>query len=94
MEPKFYIVISMRTVNGFESLSKFYLGSNKDFAYDIFQKLSGDDNVTQESILHMELMETRHELPLNLNLRCCTLEELGQNCKIIIRELFKYYNLQ
>lgn len=94
MEPKFYIVITMKTVNGFESLSKFYLGSDKDFAYDTFHKLKGNDNITQESILHMELIESQYELPLNLKLRSCTLEELGENCKLIIRELFKYYNLQ
>ena len=93
MKTTFYIVLSMRTADGFETFSKFFTGDDRDLAYDIFGKLKGDKNTNEESILQMELTETKNELPLNIKIISCTLEELAENCKVIVKELFKYHNL-
>jgi hypothetical protein len=39
-------------------------------------------------------METRDDLPVNLKLITCTLEELAENCKLITKEIFKINNLE
>jgi len=93
MEHVFYIILSMRTINGFETLSKFFLGNNRDFAYNVFVKLKGNKNINNNSILQMELMETKNELPMNIKIISCSLEEFAENCKIIVREIFKHLNL-
>ena len=93
METTFYIALRMRTVNGFETFSKFFVGDDSTFASNVFGKLKGDKNTNEESILQMELTETKNELPLNIKIISCTLEELAENCKVIVKELFKYHNL-
>ena len=42
----------------------------------------------------MELEETVNGLPVNLQMLGCTLEELANNTKIIVKETFKYLNLK
>lgn len=39
-------------------------------------------------------METVNELPVQIKTKCCTLEELGLNCKLIAREIFRLRNLE
>jgi len=93
MEATFNIILSMRTINGFETLSKFFVGNNRDFAYNVFGKLKGDKSINNKSILRMELTETKNELRVNIRMLSCSLEELAENCKIIVREIFKHLNL-
>jgi len=93
METTFYIVLTMRTADGFETFAKFFTGNDRDFAHNVFNKLKGDENTNEESILHIELIETKNELPINIKIISCSLEELAENCKIIVKELFKYHNL-
>ena len=94
METIFYIVLNIRTINGFESFARFYVGNNKEFAYRLFNKLKGTAADENESILQLDLMETKENLPLNLQMIGCTLEELAENCKIIAKETFKFFTLQ
>ena len=93
METTFYIILSMRTSNGFETFSKFFVGNERDFAYSVFSKLKGDKIPNDKSFLRMKLMETKYDLPLNIRVLSCSLEELAENCKIIVREIFKYFNM-
>jgi hypothetical protein len=39
-------------------------------------------------------METVNELPVKIKTICCTLDELGHNCKLIARETFRLKNLE
>lgn len=93
-ETTFYIVLCMRTVKGFETFSKFFVGNDRDFALSIFSKLRGDRNVNEKNILHVKLMETKYKLPISIKTLSCSLEELGENSKIIVREIFKHTNLE
>jgi len=89
----FYIVISLRTPEGFESFGKYNLGNNRKRATTIFRHLKGSPDVTQ-SMLTMELEESVNGLPVNLQMLGCTLEEVAYNTKIIVKETFKYLNLK
>ncbi|HEY4198286.1 MAG TPA: hypothetical protein VGM63_22250 [Mucilaginibacter sp.] len=93
MKTNFYIVLNLKTVNGFERYSRFYVGNDRDFAYNLFAKMQGSENIREEDILHLDLMETVNGLPFNLKVLNCTLAELGENCKIITKEIFKHTNL-
>ena len=90
----FYIVVNLKAGKGYESYAKFFIGNKKKSAESIFQKLKGSKDVSEKSILQLELMEIAKGLPINMNLLSCTLDELGENCKIITKELFKHLNLE
>lgn len=90
----FYIVLNIRTCNGYESFGKFFVGNNKEFATGIFARLKGRKNVNEESVLQFDLVETINGLPVNMQMISCSLEELAENCKIITKETFKLFNLK
>jgi hypothetical protein len=94
MGESFLIVMNIITADGFESCGKFFIGSDRNAATSIFQKLKGSKKVSDKSILTFELMETSRGLPLNIQVIGCTLDELAQNCKIITKEMFKLLNLK
>ena len=90
----FYILISLRTRDGFERFGKYNLGNNRKTATTIFRQLEGSPDVDMKTMLTMELEETVNGLPVNLQMLGCTLEELANNTKIIVKEKFKLLNLK
>lgn len=90
----FYIVLNLRTCNGYESFGKFFIGNNREFAAGIFTQLKGGKNVTEKSVLQLDLVETINGLPASMQMITCSLEELAENCKIITKETFKLFNLK
>jgi hypothetical protein len=94
MDTKFYILLTMKTPTGPESFAKFFIGNNRAVAYDLFRKLKGSPEVDERNVLHLDFMETKDDLPLNLKLITCTLDELAENCKLITKEVFKISNLK
>ena len=90
----FYALVSVRTADGFESFGKFNLGNSRKAAANIFQQMKGSPQVDRKTMLTIELVETVNELPVNLHILACTLEELAFNCRIITREVFKLHNLK
>ena len=93
-ESIFYALLSIRTAEGFESFGKFDLGNNRKAATAIFKQLKGNLSIKENTMLTFDLMETKNELPLNLVILGCTLEEMAHNCKIIVKEKFKLRNLK
>lgn len=93
MQTAFYIVFNLKTVRGFESFARFFVGDNQEFAYQLFDKLKGISVGVNDSVLQMDLMETREGLPVNIQVMGCTLEELAENCKTITKEVFKFFTL-
>lgn len=93
-ENTFYVVLSIRTSDGFESFGKFNLGNKRKAAADVFRQLKGTPIVDEKTVLTIDLVETINELPLNVHILGCTLEELAHNCKIIAKETFKLLNLK
>ncbi|MDX2045379.1 MAG: hypothetical protein SFU87_01250 [Chitinophagaceae bacterium] len=92
-ETVFYILISIKTADGFESFAKFYIGNNRNFASTLFRRLKGRREVDENSVLTFDLMETKDGLPVNMQLLSCSLDELTENCKLITKETFKLINL-
>jgi hypothetical protein len=93
MERKFYIELNMKTVDGFERFGCFELGSDRGFAVTLFAGLAGRPPESDTEVLHMDLVEKRSGLPMNMQVISCTVEELGKNMKYLTRELFKKINL-
>jgi len=93
MDTTFYIVLNMKTINGFESFGRFFIGNNRDCAYQLFSTLKGNEDVGDDDVLHMDLMETKDELPNNVKVINCSLEELAVNCRVICIEVFRLINL-
>ena len=93
-ENTFYVVLSIRTVDGFENFGKFNLGNRREAASNVFSQLQGSSVVNEKTMLTIDLVETVNDLPVNLHILACTLEELAHNCKIITKETFKIFNLK
>jgi hypothetical protein len=93
-QPGFYVVVNLKAGKSYESYAKFFLGKKRKPAESIFLKLKGSRDVSETSMIQLQLMEVDDGLPLNINLLSCTLEELAENCRIITKELFKQLNLE
>jgi len=89
----FYIVLNMRTPSGFETYGRFEVGSDRLFAEELFAQLHGTASVNDTDILHVDLMELKDGLPVNIQVISCTVNEIAVNCKLITKELFKRINL-
>jgi hypothetical protein len=94
MRTTFYVILRLRTTDGFEAYGSFNLGNDREFANRIFGQLKGRELPQETDILHMDLMETKDGLPVNLRLISCTAEEVAANVKCITREMFKLLNLE
>ena len=92
-ENNFYAVLSIRTGEGFENSGKFNLGNQQEAASDVFRQLRGSSVVDEKTMLTIDLMETINDLPVNLHILACTLDELAHNCRIITKQVFKIFNL-
>ncbi|EHQ28833.1 hypothetical protein [Mucilaginibacter paludis] len=94
METQFYILLSLKTTQGFVNYGQYFLGNDRDAAYGLFDQLKGSRQFTDRAVLHIDLMESVKELPVKIKSICCTLDELGANCKLIAREIFRLKNLE
>lgn len=94
MKTQFYILLSLKTAQGFEDYGQYFLGNDRVAADLLFSQLEGDKNLKGTCLLHIELMETVEELPVLVKTVCCTLDQIGNNCKIIAREIFRLKNLE
>jgi len=94
MESKFYILLSMKTPTGPESFAQYFIGNDRNAAQAIFRKLERTPDVDERNVLFLDFMETKDDLPVNLELINCTLEQLAENCKVITKEIFKINNLK
>jgi hypothetical protein len=94
METQFYILLSLKTTEGFADYGQYFFGNDREAAYDLFGQLKGDPDIRNSSLLHIDLMETVDELPVKIKTICCTLDELAYNSKLIAREIFRLKNLE
>jgi len=92
MKTQFYILLSLKTPQGFVNYGQYFLGDEWQAAYALFERLKGSQKFSAP--LHIDLMETADELPVKIKTICCTLEELAFNCKLIAREIFRLKNLE
>lgn len=93
MQTNFYIICHLATPTGPETYGRFEIGNDRNTAYRLFARLKGDKEVKGQNMLCLELMETMNELPVNVNILSCTLDELAENVRIITKEVFNQHNL-
>lgn len=94
MAADYHILLNVKTCAGYENFGKFYIGNNRDAALTLYQSLHGNENDSVDCPLQVELREYVTGLPMEVKLLNCTLEELGRNCKLITREVFRQINLK
>ncbi|HEX6181401.1 MAG TPA: hypothetical protein VFZ47_09150 [Chitinophagaceae bacterium] len=93
MTTRFYIVLNVKTSSGPESFGRFFIGNNRERAYEVFKQMQGTE-VDEKNVLYLDFMETVDGLPVNLTMITCTLNQLAENCKILTKEVFKLFNLE
>jgi hypothetical protein len=93
MQTTFYIICHINTPAGLEKYGRFEIGNDREKAYELFSKLKGNKDVNEQNFLCLEFMETVNDLPVNIDMLGCTLNELAENCRIITKEVFNFYNL-
>jgi hypothetical protein len=94
MERTYHISLNIKTPDGgFEAYGRYELGSDKAFARMLFEQLKGDDEVSERSVLHMDLTEVENGIPFVQIVRHCTLNELADNTRRITCEVFKRLTL-
>jgi hypothetical protein len=94
MKTQFYILLSLKTPQGFVDYGQYFLGDTREAAYGLFRQLKGIETIKDTCMLHIDLMETVDGLPVKIKTICCTLDELAFNCKLIAREIFRLKNLE
>jgi hypothetical protein len=94
MDTLFCLVITLKTPGGTENIAHFHLGADRKKAIAIFQKLKGTTDINENNVLSIEFRETKEDLPVNLKMISCTLEQIAENCRLVTKELFKNYNVR
>ena len=94
MKSAFYIQFNVKTPEGLHTYGRFAIGNSREAAAQIFGQLRGRPDVSELNFLTLELMETVGDLPVNLKMLSCTLDDLAYNCRIISREVFNQLNLK
>jgi hypothetical protein len=94
MKTQFDIVLSLKTPQGFVDYGQYFIGTDREVAWALFDKLKGSRSLIDRALLHFDLMETENEVPVSVRTLYCTLDELGWNCKQIAREVFRLKNIR
>lgn len=94
METQFYILLSLKTPEGYENYGQIFFGNDREGAYHLFGQLQGKEEIVAHRPLHIDLMETVDSLPVRIRTVCCTLDDLACNTKLIAREIFRLKNLK
>lgn len=71
-----------------DCFARFHIGDKERPARGLFRKLMGSRELSEKDLLLMELMEISNDLPLSIDMISCTLEQIGENAKMITKELF------
>lgn len=93
MKSEYRIYIHAKTAAGFETIGKFYVGTNEDRALRLFRSLKGSPEDPRNALLIMELCSVWRGLPLDIQMIHCTLDEVEENCRIITKQAFNSFNL-
>jgi hypothetical protein len=93
MKTLFQISLHIKTPSGFETYGTFDLGEDRQQATEIFNQLKGTPDIALNSVLYMDLSEIRDGIPIPIEVRHCTLEDIAYNARIITRDVFKNWSL-
>ena len=88
-ETQFYVVMNLKTPDGWETFAKFSIGYNRETARALFKKLKGTVKVDESYPLTIDFLEMRKGLAVSLEMINCNLAQVGENAIIITKELFR-----
>jgi len=94
MKTQFYILLSIKTPQGFVDYGQYFLGDDRRAANGLFGQLKGSPYIKDSCLLHIDLMEMVGELPVKIKTICCTLDELAYNARLIAKAVFRLKNLE
>jgi hypothetical protein len=94
MSIEYRIILHARTASGFDTLGEFFIGNDRQAAKDLFNTLKGSPDELEDALLLMELVEINRNLPLDIQMVHCTLDEMAYNCRLITKNQFKALNLK
>ena len=93
MAIEYRIALHARTTSGFDTFGEFFIGNDRQAAKELFNSLKGSPDDVQEGLLIMELREINRNLPFDIKMISCTLDQLSDNCRLITKSQFKTLNL-
>ena len=94
METSYHIVVQMKALNGTVEIGRFLISTDREFALETFNSLKGKATLPETQILRLSLLETTGLSGNIIGIIGCNLDELSENCKVITRDAFKFFNLE
>lgn len=95
MSTTYYITTHLRMPHGMLETGRFFVGRDKEFALQLFNSLKGSSAIDKHLLLRIDLIVTGEKGPeIPFGSISCTLNEYTESCKIITREVFKYFTLE
>ncbi len=84
----------MKTLKGIETYGCFRLGHDEAFARRLYASLVADEEVSDDSVITIDLVKREGGIPFPQRLRHCSYEQLSANVRLITKEVFKRLNLE
>ena len=94
MAMEYRITLHARTASGFDTFGEFFIGNDRQAAKELFSTLKGSPDNLEDGLLLIELREINRNLPLDIQMIHCTLDQLADNCRLITKNQFKKLNLE
>ena len=95
MATLYTITVSIRALQGMRKIGIFFLGTDTDFAHAVFDSLNGNLALNEDALIRIDLENKKEDgTPVRLKSISCTLNQYAENCKIITRDVFKYFTLE
>jgi hypothetical protein len=94
MALEYRIALHARTASGFDTFAEFFIGNDRHTAKELFKTLHGSSDDISDGLLLVELREINRNLPVDIQLIHCTLDQLADNCRLIAKNQFKTLNLK
>lgn len=94
-ETKYLIVINMFVGDGYVETGRFFIGLDMHEAMELFKQLDGNDIPAGKALLRLDLIyQNNNGLDTVLQTLGCTLSQICDNVKVIIRETFRVLTLE
>lgn len=93
-QSRFQIIVNIRVADGYVETGRFFIGPDRDAAFEMFKQLKGVPMLAGKAMLRLDLAEEEEELSTVLQTQGCTLSEMTENVKIIMKETFRLINLE
>lgn len=94
-ETKYLVVINMYVGEGYVETGRFFIGYDRQEAMELFKQLHGNNSPAGKALLRLDLIyQNNTGLDTVLHTMGCTLSQVCDNVKIIMRETFRVLNLE